>query len=85
MRRRNSCLDCVVRSNALCRVLSAQQLAELDRHSYRKRYPPGQLISGIDPAEDWFATILSGVIKLTKSLPDGRQQSPYGPAEHTLR
>jgi CRP/FNR family transcriptional regulator len=52
-------------------VLPPQHLAKLNRLSYRRRYPPGRLI---DPAEDWFATILSGVIKLTKSLPDGRQQ-----------
>jgi CRP/FNR family transcriptional regulator len=55
-------------------VLSAQHLAELNRHSYRKRYPPGQLVAGINPVEDWFAIIVSGVIKLTKGLPDGRQQ-----------
>jgi len=58
----------------LCRALTAQQLARLNRVSFRKRYPPGQLIAGIDVTEDWCATILSGVIKLTKSLSDGRQQ-----------
>lgn len=58
----------------MCRALTAQQLARLNRVSYRKQYPPGQLIAGIDVTEHWCATILSGVIKLTKSLPDGRQQ-----------
>ena len=58
----------------MCRVLSEPQLAELNRMSYRKRYPTGRLIAGTDPEGDGFATILSGVIKLTKSLPDGRQQ-----------
>jgi CRP/FNR family transcriptional regulator, anaerobic regulatory protein len=55
----------------LCRVLPPKQLAELNPLSYRRRYTAGQLI---DPAEDWFGTVLSGVIKLMKSLPDGRQQ-----------
>jgi len=76
----------------LCRVLSGRHLAELNRHSYRKRFPPGQLIAGITPDQDWFAIIVSGAIKLTKSLPDGRQQivallfpsdflgRPFGPA-----
>jgi CRP/FNR family transcriptional regulator len=55
-------------------VLNPQQLASLSRRSFRKRYPAGQLIAGVSATEDWCATILSGVIKLTKSLPDGRQQ-----------
>jgi len=74
MAKRPSCADCIVRSSALCSVLPARQLAELNRHSYRKRYRPGQLIAGITPNQDWFAIIVSGAIKLTKSLPDGRQQ-----------
>jgi CRP/FNR family transcriptional regulator len=74
MAKRPSCADCIVRSNALCHVLPASHLAELNHHSYRKRYPPGQLIAGISPHQDWFAIVVSGAIKLTKSLPDGRQQ-----------
>jgi CRP/FNR family transcriptional regulator len=64
----------VVKESGLCRVLNPQQLASLSRRSYHKRYPAGQLIAGVSATEDWCATILSGVIKLTKSLPDGRQQ-----------
>jgi hypothetical protein len=82
----------MVRSSALCRTLSAHHLAELNHHSYRKRYPAGQLIAGTAPDQDWFAIVVSGAIKLTKSLPDGRQQivallfpsdflcRPFGPA-----
>src|SRR6516165_5337089 len=96
MPKRRSCTDCAVRSSALCRALSAQHLADLNRDSHQKRYPPGQLLAGFDAAQDWFAIIVSGVIKLTKSLPDGRQQivallfpsdslgCPFGPASwHT--
>ena len=96
MAKRHSCTHCTVRSNALCRALSAQRLADLNRHSHQKRYPPGQLLAGFDAAQDWFAIIVSGVIKLTKSLPDGRQQivallfpsdslgCPFGPSgSHT--
>jgi CRP/FNR family transcriptional regulator len=54
--------------------LSPEQLVRLRRLSYRKRYTPGQLIVGVDPAESWCAQVLSGVVKLTKTLPDGRQQ-----------
>jgi CRP/FNR family transcriptional regulator, anaerobic regulatory protein len=71
---RTSCLACAVRQTALCHVLSPQQLASLNRRSFRKRYATGQLISGVSATEEWYATIVSGVIKLIKALPDGRQQ-----------
>jgi CRP/FNR family transcriptional regulator len=73
MVRRNLCSECAVRSRALCCALSPEQLAALNRISYRRRYPAGRLISGIE-TEDWFANVLSGVVKLTKTLADGRQQ-----------
>jgi len=86
----------MVRSSALCGALSAHHLGQLNHHSYRKRYPAGQLIAGTAPDQDWFAIVVSGAIKLTKSLPDGRQQivallfpsdflgRPFGPASwHT--
>jgi CRP/FNR family transcriptional regulator, anaerobic regulatory protein len=63
-----------VREQTLCKVLSPQDLAKLNRHAYHKRFPAGQLLSGLTGAQGWCATILSGVVKLTKSLPDGRQQ-----------
>jgi CRP/FNR family transcriptional regulator len=69
-----TCLQCPVRDTALCRVLGPQQLARLNRHSYRRWYPAGQLIAGVAASEDWCATVLSGVIKLSKLLSDGRQQ-----------
>src|SRR5581483_11811089 len=72
--RRDPCTDCPIRSRALCRALSTEQLARLRRLSYRKRYPSGRLITGVDPAESWCAQVVSGVVKLTKTLPDGRQQ-----------
>jgi CRP/FNR family transcriptional regulator len=63
-----------VRDTALCRVLNTQQLARLNRRSYRRLYPAGQLIAGVAASEDWCATVVSGVIKLSKTLSDGRQQ-----------
>lgn len=69
-----ACSACTVRETAICRVLDAQQLARLNRKSYRRLYPAGQLIAGVAASEDWCATVLSGVIKLSKTLSDGRQQ-----------
>src|SRR5262245_43351011 len=74
MQRAKACLDCAVRDKALCKPLSPEDLAKLNRLSYRKHYSPGHMISGLSTPEAWCATILAGVVKLTKSLPDGRQQ-----------
>jgi CRP/FNR family transcriptional regulator len=72
--RPRTCSACAVRETALCGVLNTQQLARLNRRSYRRLYPAGQLIAGVAASEDWCATVLSGVIKLSKTLSDGRQQ-----------
>jgi CRP/FNR family transcriptional regulator len=37
-------------------------------------YPAGQLIAGVAATEDWCGTVLSGIIKLSKTVSDGRQQ-----------
>ena len=73
MARRNLCSECAVRSGALCCALSPEQLAALNRISYRRRYAAGRVICDID-TQDWFGNVISGVVKLTKTLPDGRQQ-----------
>jgi CRP/FNR family transcriptional regulator, anaerobic regulatory protein len=72
--RSKSCAACAVRSIALCQVLDQQQLAHIIRHSYARWYPAGRMIAGAAASENWCATILEGVIKLSKTLPDGRQQ-----------
>jgi CRP/FNR family transcriptional regulator len=74
MARRDACSDCAIRATALCSTLSVEQLARLRRLSFRKRYSSGRLILGTEPAETWCAQVLSSVVKLTKALPDGRQQ-----------
>jgi len=74
MPRAKACLGCAVKDKALCKALSPEDLAKLNRLAYRKRYRAGQMISGLSAPEAWCATILTGVVKLTKSLPDGRQQ-----------
>jgi CRP/FNR family transcriptional regulator len=72
--RPKACSECAVRDTALCRVLNPQQLARLNRRSYRRWYPAGRMIAGVAASEDWCATVLSGVVKLSKTLSDGRQQ-----------
>jgi CRP/FNR family transcriptional regulator, anaerobic regulatory protein len=68
------CAYCAVRENAICRVLGHQQLARLNRGSHQRWYSAGQLVAGVAASEDWCATVVSGVVKLSKTLADGRQQ-----------
>lgn len=67
------CDSCAVRHKAICAVLSREELGGLNRIARARVVPAGQVISG--GADDIvFANIVSGVIKLTKTLADGRQQ-----------
>lgn len=74
MRRRDSCADCPVRRAALCQTLANDQLLRLDRTGYRRRHAAGSVIASEDQPQDWFATVLTGVVKLTRTLSDGRRQ-----------
>lgn len=68
------CLACEARHNGICGALGPTQLSQLGKRSGRREAPPGtELISAGVPA-DGYANILSGVVKLTKLMPDGRQQ-----------
>ena len=74
MSTRRSCAVCAVRASAICCTLPRDQLSRLNRVSYQRQYAAGQFIAGADQRQDWFATVLSGVVKLTKTMSDGRQQ-----------
>jgi CRP/FNR family transcriptional regulator len=50
------------------------QLSQFSRIVYRKRYRPGSVIARSGDQVDWCAHVVSGVVKLTLALPDGRQQ-----------
>lgn len=70
----NPCRDCAVRADALCGAIPMEELAQLNRNAHRKRYRPGSVIVASGERVDWYANIISGVVKLTLALPDGRQQ-----------
>src|SRR5262245_32068282 len=69
-----SCRDCAVRSDALCGTVPIEALAQFNRTAQRKRYRPGSVILASGDQPDWCANVISGVIKLTLTLSDGRQQ-----------
>lgn len=74
MLKRRPCAVCAVRHRALCGAVAREALPRLSQVVYQRRYNAGQFIAGAGQRQEWFATVLSGVVKLTKVMSDGRQQ-----------
>ncbi|BAV51112.1 Crp/Fnr family transcriptional regulator [Mesorhizobium loti] len=68
------CQSCEARHRGVCGALEPEQLVELARTSSRRGVQPGIELVGDAEAVECYSNVLSGVVKLTKSLPDGRQQ-----------
>ncbi len=66
------CDTCVVRHKAICAVLSEDELKDFNKIARQRLIPAGQVIAA--EKDVVFANIMEGVIKLTKTLADGRQQ-----------
>lgn len=64
------CKSCEARHHGLCRAFNASQLAELAKASSRHEVPAGTELSD----RENYSIILSGVVKLTRNLSNGRQQ-----------
>jgi len=69
-----SCDGCTARSKAICADLTKEELSALNAISRRRQLRPGQPIISDQEQPEYFAIILSGTVKQTKVLPDGRQQ-----------
>jgi len=68
------CRACEARHRGICGALNPDQLATLARSSSRQQVDAGSELIGDAEAIDGYSNILSGVVKLTKTLSDGRQQ-----------
>ncbi len=71
---RARCGACAIRHRAVCGALEREELAALSRISHQRSFAAGQVIMSDQDPVDFFANVISGVVKLTKTLPDGRQQ-----------
>ena len=68
------CQACQARHGGICGALSPEELTELNRHTKRVKVAAGsELLAEQQPIAS-YANILSGVVKLSKLLEDGRQQ-----------
>ncbi|RAZ90975.1 Crp/Fnr family transcriptional regulator [Mesorhizobium hawassense] len=64
------CKSCETRQGGLCGALKARQLVELAKASSRH-----EILAGTElPNDGTYSSLLSGVVKLTRNLSDGRQQ-----------
>ncbi len=69
------CADCpAAHGGGVCEALGEEELGALNAIAHHKTIPAGQVIFAENEKPEWFANILSGTVKLTKSLADGRQQ-----------
>lgn len=70
----NVCRSCEARHGGICAALSPTQLLELSRHTKKTVKEQDIALNSADEGEKVYSNILSGVVKLTKLMPDGRQQ-----------
>ena len=68
------CRACEARHRGVCGALDPDQLVALAKTSSKHRVTSGAELIGDMEAVDGFSNILSGVVKLTKTLSDGREQ-----------
>ncbi|MEX0628913.1 MAG: helix-turn-helix domain-containing protein [Cucumibacter sp.] len=68
------CRSCEARHTGICGVLDAGELTELARHTRQVTHKSGDELVGEATEITSYATITSGVVKLAKTLRDGRQQ-----------
>jgi CRP/FNR family transcriptional regulator len=68
------CKSCEARHKGICGALEPDQLVELARHTRQVRAKSGEELIGDTEEVKSYANVISGVVKLTKMLADGRQQ-----------
>lgn len=68
------CRSCEARHKGICGALKAEELKKLGKQSSRIEVAAGTGLVALGARQDRFANILSGCVKVTKLMPDGRQQ-----------
>jgi CRP/FNR family transcriptional regulator len=68
------CASCEARHRGICGALTAEQLTLLAKSSSKRKAGEGSELIGDAQNVESYSNVLSGVVKLTKMLSDGRQQ-----------
>ena len=67
------CQACESRHRGVCGALTPDQLLQLSKHSTRRTLEPGAELAGESVQTKTYSNIISGVVKLSKMMADGRQ------------
>lgn len=68
------CRSCEARHRGVCGALDEQQLIQLSKHTHRTKHEPEEELFAAESSSTHYSNVLRGVVKLTKLMPDGRQQ-----------
>ncbi len=68
------CRSCEARHKGVCGALTPEQLTELSKHTKRTVEPRSSELMSAEVPVETFSNIIGGVVKLTKLMPDGREQ-----------
>lgn len=68
------CRACEARHRGVCGALNPEQLLKLSKETRRTSVEPNSTLLEADEPIDTYSNLMSGVVKLTKLMPDGRQQ-----------
>lgn len=68
------CRSCEARHKGICGALNVKELHQLSRHTTKKTVTAGTELVGETEQATSYANIMGGVVKLSKMMPDGRQQ-----------
>jgi len=68
------CKECTARHRGICGALLPDELTTLNKISRQKSFKEGQTLIAEEEEFPFFASVLEGVVKLSKTLSDGRQQ-----------
>ncbi|MEL6279051.1 MAG: Crp/Fnr family transcriptional regulator [Pseudomonadota bacterium] len=68
------CANCPIAERAVCAYCEPPELVELDQIKSYKTFEPGQEIVGAGEESVMVGSVVEGVVKLTKTLVDGRRQ-----------
>ena len=70
----SACLDCDVRSMAVCAALDDHEVNALERIMISKSLEANQVLAEEGEPKSYVYTLTSGMLRLYSSLPDGRRQ-----------
>ena len=68
------CTTCRVRHRGICAVLTPEELSRLAGQTRHTFHEPGEALTMESDEVTSYATVIDGVIKLSRVLRDGRQQ-----------